>query len=244
MHRSLCICALLPHLETRTRVVLLLHQLEAPKPTSTGVVAARCLANSAVVHHGRAPADAASATDGGARGDGDARAGVDEEAARVAAQILPGARAAYLFPHAGATPLWRWRGDDGAPVTLIVPEGTWRQAARARARVARVLDLPCVCLPDPPVDAAARGRLRAAARPGHLATLEAIARALGVLEGADVEAALLHVFAVMTDRTLWSNGRLARDAVTGGVPDGARSHDPLAVGRPQAPPHPRTRAAP
>ena len=41
MHRSLCICALLPRLETRTRVVLLLHQLEIVKPTNTGLVAAR-----------------------------------------------------------------------------------------------------------------------------------------------------------------------------------------------------------
>jgi len=41
MHRSLCICALLPRLETSTRVVFILHQLEANKPTNTGLMAAR-----------------------------------------------------------------------------------------------------------------------------------------------------------------------------------------------------------
>jgi DTW domain-containing protein YfiP len=56
MHRTLCICALLPTLSTRTRVVLLLHQLELHKPTNTGVIAARCLTNSAIVYRGRPPA--------------------------------------------------------------------------------------------------------------------------------------------------------------------------------------------
>ena len=228
MHRSLCICALLPRLETRTRVVVLIHQLEAPKPTSTGVVAARCLVNSAVVYRGRSPDEArAGAAAGAGTGGG---ASVDEQAARVAALIPPGARAAFLFPHPSAVPLTAWR-DDGAPVTLVVPEGTWRQASRARARLGRVLGLPCVALPD--VDRGpARQRLRASARPDRLPTLEAIARALGVLEGPALEAALLHVLGVMTDRTLWSNGRLTRELVTGGVPAEARAHDPLATALP------------
>src|SRR5437763_3365703 len=59
MHRSLCICALLPRIETRTRLLFVVHQLEAVKPTNTGLVAARCLPNSAVVYRGRAPAGGA-----------------------------------------------------------------------------------------------------------------------------------------------------------------------------------------
>jgi DTW domain-containing protein len=235
MHRSLCICALLPRLETRTRVVLLLHQLEAPKPTNTGVVAARCLINSAVVYRGRTPQPRGEDVDAPGAG-----ASLDEQAAQLAAVIPVGGRAAFLFPHASATPLAAWR-DDGAPLTLVVPDGTWRQATRARARLAQALDLPCVSLPEGPGDGS--GRLRAAARPGQLATLEALARALGVLEGPGIEAALMHVFRVMTDRTLWTNGRLARELVTGGVPVSARSHDPLNANA-AAPRDPRTRAAP
>ena len=41
MHRSLCICGLLPRIETRTRLLFVVHQLEAVKPTNTGLVAAR-----------------------------------------------------------------------------------------------------------------------------------------------------------------------------------------------------------
>ena len=85
----------------------------------------------------------------------------------------------------------------------------------------------------------AGGRLRTPTRPGRLATLEALAHALGALEGPAIEAELLRVYRVMTDRTLWTNGRLPREAVTGGVPADARSHDPLG-----ARPDRRTRAAP
>jgi DTW domain-containing protein YfiP len=197
--------------------VLVLHQLEVEKPTNTGIVAARCLANSAIVYRGRAP-----------RGEPEREAEasvlgptLDEQAARIAAEIPAGTRAAFLFPHADAEPLEAWRGE---PVTLVVPDGTWRQANRARSRLAAALGLPCVSLARAGREG---GRLRAAARPERLATIEAVAHALGVLEGPAVEDALLHVFRVMTDRTLWTNGRLTREEVTGGVPEGVRSHDPL-----------------
>jgi DTW domain-containing protein YfiP len=243
MHRSLCICALLPRLETRTRVVLLLHQLEIVKPTNTGLVAARCLANSVVVHRGRAPREGAAEPDGAPL----QGATIVEQAELLAAAIPAGTRAAFLFPHASATPLASFAAG-GGPVTLVVPDGTWSQAARARSRLGRALDLPCVTLPEVAASDAAAGfgRLRAPTRPGRLATLEALARALGVLEGAAIEAELMRVFRVMTDRTLWTNGRLAREAVTGGVPAQARSHDPLGETRdaPDLPRDRRTRAAP
>src|SRR5262247_746404 len=52
MHRTLCICALIPAIRTRTRVVLVIHQLETRKPTNTGRLAARCLVGSQVVVRG------------------------------------------------------------------------------------------------------------------------------------------------------------------------------------------------
>jgi len=203
MHRSLCICGLLPRLVTRTRVVLVIHQLETVKPTNTGVIAARCLANSAVVYRGRAPDDSVSI------------ASVDQELVREGMTSL------FLFPHADATPLESWRGRD-EQIQLVVPDATWSQAARMRGRMAR--GLPCVSLPARGVGA---DRLRAAPRPGRMATLEAVAAALGILEGPEVDEALMRVYRIMTERTLWTNGRIRSEDVTGGIPPGVRSHLPL-----------------
>ena len=49
LHDSLCVCALLPRLETRTRLYLLIHLFEARKPSNTGLLAAECLPNHRVV---------------------------------------------------------------------------------------------------------------------------------------------------------------------------------------------------
>src|SRR6185503_18586064 len=212
MHRTLCICALLPRLETRTRVVFVVHQLEANKPTNTGLLAARCLRNSAVVYRGRAP------------GDGD-EFGQPRDLAPAAAATLddaPGVQRLLLYPHASATPLVEWRGRSET-IELLVPDGTWRQAARTRARLAPAI--PCVSLPA----SSDRRRMSAATAPGRLATLEAVAHALGILESPVVESALLRVYRIMTERTLWTNGRIATADVTGGIPAGVQSHDPLST---------------
>lgn len=211
MHRSLCICALLPRLRTRTRVVLVVHQLELNKPTNTGVLAARCLENSAMVYRGRAPGEASAA---------------------APEPLVPaGAQGLVLFPHPEATPLESWRGQD---VVLFVPDGTWSQAASTRRRLPELAALPCASLPAPAQDVAPAqpvNRLRAPPRPGRLATLEAVAIALGILEGPAVGQALMRVYRTMTDRTLWTNGRIRTEDVTGGIPAGVQSHDPLARGR-------------
>jgi DTW domain-containing protein YfiP len=213
LHRSLCICALLPRLETRTRVLLIVHQLEATKPTNTGLLAARCLVNSAVAYRGRGP-------------DGAAPAEIDPTEGRDVEPVM-------LFPHPDATPLDAWPGT-GKPLVLVVPDATWGQAARARRR-GPLRALPCVSLPLDAIAAlrAARpgARLRWPTHPDRLATLEALALALGILEGPAIRDALLHVYRVMTDRTLWTNGRLPTEAVTGGIPPGVKSHDPLSLGR-------------
>jgi tRNA-uridine aminocarboxypropyltransferase len=214
MHRSLCICGLLPRIETRTRVVFIVHQLEADKPTNTGLLGARCLPNSTVVYRGRAPT-----------GGGESATPALFSAAATTSNDAAGAQRLMLFPHASATPLSAWRGRT-EPVLLLVPDGTWRQAARTRARLAPdTRDIPCVSLP-----ASSGGRrLRTASSPQRLATLEAVARALGILEGPEVESALLRVYRIMTERTLWSNGRVSAADVTGGIPAGVRSHDPLST---------------
>ncbi len=206
LHRRVCICDRLPCLVTRTRVVLLLHQLEARKPTNTGRLALRCLPSSQEVLRGRIG------------GEGPREVSGPEPPAWLARAERP----VLLFPHEEATPLHAWRDRPG-PLTLIVPDGTWSQAVRARRRIPGLADIPCAALPAGLISTY---RLRHDARPGRLSTLEAIAHALGVLEDASVAEALLDVHRLAVERTLWTRGHLDRSRVHGGIPDEARPPDP------------------
>ena len=94
------------------------------------------------------------------------------------------------------------------------------------ARTARRSTASSATLPD---TGASEYRLRDEPRVGGLATLEAIARALRILEGErgpEIERAMLAVFRVMVERTLWFRGKLRDDEVTGGIPGAARERDP------------------
>ncbi|HEX7603364.1 MAG TPA: tRNA-uridine aminocarboxypropyltransferase, partial [Polyangiaceae bacterium] len=131
-----------------------------------------------------------------------------------------------LFPHEGAVPLSDYAAST-RPVTLIVPDGTWRQASKVRKRVPGLEGVPCVTLPAGPPSLY---RLRAEAHETGLATIEAIARAIGIVEGPvvgpDVQARIERVFLAMVERTLWVRGDVETADVTGGVPEGAERHDP------------------
>jgi DTW domain-containing protein YfiP len=184
-------------------VVVVLHQLEARKPTNTGALAAKCLENSVVVYRGRAPGGSAA----------------DPLEHQLSIETDP----LVLYPHSSATPLGAWRGAN-KPITLIVPDGTWPQTVRTCRRLRALAEFPCVSLAAPGI---AVDRLRNSARPDRLATLEAVALALGILEGPMVRDELMRVYRIMTERTLWTNGRVSAAGVTGGIPAGLRSHDPL-----------------
>jgi DTW domain-containing protein YfiP len=198
VHASLCVCALIPRIATRTRLVLVIHRREERKTTNTGRLAVECLSNSQALIRG------------------------DESSSRAPFTWDASTQPLLLYPHADAIPIARFAASE-RPVTLIVPDGTWRQAAKVRTRVPGLGDVPCVSIePDAPT----MYRLRHETRPGGLATIEAIARAMGILEGAHVRSALEEVFRAMVERTLWSRGQLATADVAAGIPAGAQRHDP------------------
>ncbi len=197
MHLSLCICALIPRLEVRTRLLVIMHRAEARKSTNTGRLAAACVPGSQICVRGH------------------------EDQRELVLPIAEDTQPVLLYPAEDARPLSELVTD--RPITLIVPDGNWRQASRVRKRIAELRDVPCARLPEA---APSRYFLRAEAHTHALSTLEAIARALGILEGAAVEAAMLHPFRAMVERTLWARGRFDAQRVTGGIPLGAERHDP------------------
>ena len=212
MQRHVCVCTLLPHLPTRTRIVLVLHQLEARKTTNSGRLALRCLPNSELVIRGRDHRQAGEASE-------------VTSALEPLPWQRPGANPVLLFPGEDALPLEGFADPGAPPITLVVPDGTWSQAARTRKRFAGLDAIPCARLPDGLVSSY---RLRHDPRPGRLSTLQAIAQALALLEntvntgaGDATSQALLRLHQVAIDRTLWTKGQLRAEEVTGGLPPAA-----------------------
>jgi DTW domain-containing protein len=199
LHLSLCLCEHLVPIETKTRILLVLHRREEKKPTNTGRLALECLPNSQVWVRG-----------------------VDDGRDRTFA-LEPGRQALLLFPDAAARPLSDFV-DSPRPLTLVVPDGTWRQAAKARSRLPALSEVPLVALPPGPPTLY---RLRKESHDGGLATMEAIGRALGVLEGPEIRARLERVFRIMVERALWARGSLTAAELTEPLPEHAQRHDPL-----------------
>jgi DTW domain-containing protein len=200
LHEVLCICALVPQLRTRTRLLLVVTAGEARKPSNTGKLAARCLANGAVrvIRKGSGP--------------------------RKPPVIDAGELPLVLFPAPHAVPITEYTGSS-QPIMLIVPDGSWNQA-REMQQHGPLRHHACVTLPSL---GPSEYRLRAEPQEGGLATFEAIARALRILEGDEgeaIERAMLELFRVMVERTLWYRGKLHDHEVTGGVPAAALANDP------------------
>jgi len=206
LHTDLCACDVLVPLAVATELVVVAHRYEVRKPTSTGRLAVLCLQGARLCLRGRHGQPDDPVTCGAGR-----------------EPIL-------LYPCPGAVPLDAWQAARPAaapPVTLIVPDGTWRQAKRVRRRVPGLSGITAVTLPD----ALATGhRLRQPDAPHRLATLEAVALAFGILEGPTAERHLRRAFRTVVERTLWSNGRLASQQVTTGIPAGARQDGPVERG--------------
>jgi DTW domain-containing protein len=201
LHTDLCACDLMVPLSVATKVLLVAHWAEIRKPTNTGQLAVACLQDATLCLRGR------------------------EDVPNDPVAWAPSTTPLLLFPTPDAESLDTWRAKhvNVPSVTLIVPDGTWRQAKRIRRRVPGLDQIQAVKLP------ASEGsdyRLRRAHLDERLATMEAIAQALGILEGPAVGERLMHVFRAVVDRALWSNGRLTTAEVTGGVPDGARQDGP------------------
>ena len=177
LHLAHCLCDELRPVLTRTHVAVVMHRREEKKSTNTGRLALLTLANSSlhVRGHADAPADLSVLED-------------------------PSRRTLLLFPREDAVVLdARWVQADPRPPTLIVPDGTWSQARRMVRREPVLARAQAVLAPPGPP---ARYCLRRETADDGLATAEAIARALAVLEGVDVAEELDRIFEMMVSRTL------------------------------------------
>jgi len=182
---SVCYCPSLVSLETATRVLLLQHPRERHVAIGTARLAHLCLPRSRLLL--------------GVDFDDDARLLDALAVARVEAPPY------LLFPGPGARDLRELAaartGPAGArPITLVVVDGTWSQARKLVRRNRVLAALPQVALAPP---APSRYRIRREPADHCVATVEALALALGVLEGAPERfASLLRPFDAMVDTQL------------------------------------------
>lgn len=176
--KDICLCEEVPRFETQTRVVVVMHWRETLTTTNTGRFLLSALPNSELRLRGAVHARLEL-------GDLDARPG----------KLL------YLYPCEGAVELTpEWAAATPGPFTLIVPDGTWRQARKVWKREQEGLK-NAVAMALPPGEPS-RYFLRRPPQEHCLSTLEATARALGVLEGKNVEAGLLGFFEKLVTRHL------------------------------------------
>ncbi len=108
--------------------------------------------------------------------------------------VLPPLEGAWvLYP--GAEP--RTTAPVPPPKQLIVLDATWSQARKMFQKLAVLRGLPLLALPIAPMPVA---RLRASPGPGQVSTIEAIARALRLLEGEAAAAPLEDLFSLAVAR--------------------------------------------
>jgi DTW domain-containing protein YfiP len=194
-----CICAEIPRLASRTRVVVIRHAAERVRTTSTVRWAALALEGCEVLDHAvrGAPLDLARIPVRGAavlfpsRG-GPAAGRRPFECAPAAARPQPDARAGVPDP---------------IPDTLVVLDGSWAQARRMLQRIPPLRTMPRLSLPVRDAE-----RLRRPTVADGMSTLEAIAAALALLGDADAARGLEALHRVAVARSLrlrWSPGRAA-----------------------------------
>jgi len=163
--QSHCLCALIPSLPSRTRVLILQHPSEVDHALNTARLAALGLQQAQLEV-------------------GEVFEGLPDWLNQ------PGYQARLLFPGDGAEVVSHY-ADDAQPWLLVVPDGTWRKARKLLHLNPALASLPRVTLAP---GATSRYRLRKAPAPGALSTLEAITQALDTLESPQSFAPLLAPF--------------------------------------------------
>ena len=181
MHAQLCICSATPRLDLATRLIMVMHFREMTKPTSTAILALNALSHSECRLHGEMhqPLDLEDLND-------------------------PDRRLLVLYPDPNAATLsTSFLKQDDRPVTLLVPDGTWRQVANMRRRL---LGLPYGETVKLPQGLPGEWTVRKTANPSQLSTFEAIARAYGIIESPHIQSELETVFRLMVRRILYTRG--------------------------------------
>jgi DTW domain-containing protein len=177
---------------TRTPLLVIVHVHDVGRTSNTVRLLTLAIRNTTLVRHGVFPTPA-------------------DPASHLPADTTP----IVLFPGHGARPLTpKLIASLPSPPALVVPDGNWRQANRMVKRLPLLAGAVKVTLPERAFPGLA---LRRNQQGHHMSTCEAVAQALGILEGEAVSAPLLDFYRRATDRMLMVRGKIRRSDVYGGV---------------------------
>lgn len=104
----------------------------------------------------------------------------------------------YLYPDETAVELNQELLEQcTGPIELIIPDGTWRQAKKMKRRESNLKDVLSIKLPGNQISTYS---LRKQKFTHGLCTYEAVAQALGIIEGKELEKQMFEQFKIMNDR--------------------------------------------
>jgi len=183
LHHDRCICASIPTLNLKTKISLIVHAKELKRTTNTGRLAITALTNSEmrIRGEGRAPL-------------------------MLTGLLTSNYRTFLFYPSVDALELdKKLVAESLQPIQLIVPDGSWRQASKIHTRYPELKDIQRVKISTPNL---AKFHMRAESTPNGMATLEAIAHALGIIEGDEVKEILMKFYQAKLEATLVGRGQI------------------------------------
>jgi DTW domain-containing protein YfiP len=177
LHLHLCICPEIRQLPTQTRVVIVRHWKEARKPTGSARIMALAMPNLHILDYG-------------------------EKDTIFSTELLDAPDTWALLPNAeGASEIGL--GPENRPKTLVLLDGTWAQARRMASRIPSVERMPRWALETPARRAI---RLRRPHEPWARSTAEALAEAMGLLEGEPLGNSLFALYDRWVSQSLQMRG--------------------------------------
>ena len=165
--QRLCICEAVPQVRVKSHITVIMHRSELKIRSNTVVLLKQVLGEQVEIRF---------------------RGTEDQVPLDETGLIRPNYENLVLFPGVESQELnAEYLSSIQEPVHLLLPDGNWNQAKKAVRRVKTLRELPQVRLaPGPPSSYI----LRKSPKPEGVCSYEAAARALGAIEGEEVQLAL------------------------------------------------------
>ncbi len=180
LHQTRCLCDQIPYFDLKTKVSLIIHHRELKRTTNTGMLAIKALANSSVFVRG-----------------------LVEQPLNFTEIFDPNYFPVLLYPSDGSVELnLEFLETISKPVQLLVPDGNWRQASKVSIRSQELKQVPHVRLKA----VEDKHFLRKETKAHGMATLQAIAESLRVIESQEIGSALQELYQLKLTRTLQGRG--------------------------------------